>query len=106
MSEPGPTPILTGLQPPGRESVWTAPAVNWVCLMILLALTVLAAHAPLGSFKTATSLAIAGIKVALIAVVFMRLDRSSNLVRLTAGAGVIWASFLFLLAGADYLTRP
>ena len=90
---------------PPRESVFTAPLIVWAILMVLLCSSVSAAFAPLGPFKTATSLAIAGVKVVLIGLVFMRLNRASSLVRLAAGAGLIWASFLFLLAGADYISR-
>ena len=85
--------------------VWITPLVVWAALVTLLFLSLGAAYAPLGPFKTATSLAIAGIKVILIGLVFMKLDRSSNLVRIAAAAGLVWASFLFLLAGADYLAR-
>ena len=89
----------------GGESVFTAPVIVWLALMTLLFLSVGAAFAPLGPFKTSASLGVAGIKVVLIALVFMRLNRSSNLVRLAAGAGLMWAAFLFLLAGADYISR-
>ena len=99
------TPVLSGAQAAGEESLWAAPLLVWGALMILLGLTVLAAMAPLGPFKTSTSLAIAGVKVILIAVVFMKLNRATNLVRLAAVAGLIWASFLFILAGLDYLAR-
>lgn len=88
-----------------REGEWAAPLAVWAALVVLLALSVGAAYAPLGPFKTSTSLAIAGIKAVLIGLVFMRLGKSSNLVRLAALAGLVWASFLFLLAGADYLAR-
>ena len=89
----------------GRNGVWAAPLAVWAVLVGLLLLSVGAAFAPLGPFKTATSLAIAGVKAILIGLVFMRLDRASNLVRIAALAGLIWASFLFLLAGLDYLAR-
>ena len=105
MSEPDATPLLSGGQAPGRESVLVGPVVTWAVLMVLLFSSVGAAFAPLGSFKTSTSLGIAGIKVILIALVFMRLNKASNLVRLAAGAGIVWASFLFLMAGADYISR-
>ena len=85
--------------------VWITPLVVWAALVALLFLSLAAAYAPLGPFKTATSLAIAGVKVILIGLVFMKLDESSNLVRIAAMAGLVWASFLFLLAGADYLAR-
>lgn len=91
--------------PAETREVWVAPLVVWAALVVLLFLSLGAAYAPLGQFKTATSLAVAGVKVVLIALVFMKLDRSSNLVRIAAAAGVVWASFLFLLAGADYLAR-
>ncbi len=99
------TPVLSGARVAGEESLWAAPLTVWAALMVLLALTVLAAAAPLGPFKTATSLAIAGVKVVLIAVVFMKLNRATNLVRLASLAGLIWASFLFILAGVDYVAR-
>lgn len=94
-----------GGEPGKPESVFAAPVIVWAILLVLLFLSVGAAFAPLGSFKTSTSLAIAAIKVVLIALVFMRLNRSSNLVRLAAGAGLLWASFLFLMAGSDYISR-
>ena len=97
--------MTASLSPAERREVWIAPLVVWAALVTLLFLSLGAAYAPLGPFKTATSLAIAGVKVILIALVFMKLDRASNLVRLAAVAGVVWASFLFLLAGADYLAR-
>lgn len=88
-----------------RREVWITPLAIWAALVVLLFLSLGAAYAPLGPFKTATSLGIAGVKVILIGLVFMKLDRSTNLVRLAALAGLVWASFLFLLAGADYLAR-
>ena len=88
-----------------RREVWIAPLAVWAALTALLFLSLGAAYAPLGPAKTATSLAIAGVKVVLIAAVFMRLGRSSGLVKLAAVAGVVFASFLFLLAGADVLAR-
>lgn len=88
-----------------RREVWITPLAVWGALTALLFLSLAAAYSPLGPAKTATSLAIAGVKVALIAGVFMKLGRSSSLVRLTAVAGAVFASFLFLLAGADILAR-
>lgn len=85
--------------------VWRAPLLVWGALVALLALSVLAAFAPLGDAKTTVSLAIAGVKAVLIGLVFMRLDKASNLVRLAALAGLVFAAFLFLLTAGDYLTR-
>ena len=93
------------LTPDARREVWITPLAVWAVLTALLFLSLGAAYAQLGPAKTATSLAIAGVKVVLIAGVFMRLGRASSLVRLAAAAGVVFASFLFLLAGADVLAR-
>ena len=41
----------------------------------------------------------------LIAIFFMQLRTASWLVRLAAMARVIWASFLYVIAFADYLTH-
>lgn len=87
------------------ESVWRAPLILWAVLVGLLALSVAVTEAPLGSAKTPISLAIAGVKAVLIALVFMRLNRASILVRLAAGAGVLFTAFLFLLTAGDYLAR-
>jgi cytochrome c oxidase subunit 4 len=50
-------------------------------------------------------LAIAAFKVILIAAFFMRLDRASALVRITAAVGFLWLSFLFIFAFADFMMR-
>lgn len=105
MSDPDATPLLSGGQAPGRESVLVGPVVTWAVLIGLLLLNVLTAHLPLGRARPGANFAVAAVQVTLLGVLFMRLDRSSNLVRLAAVAGVIWVSFLFVLAGADYLTR-
>ena len=91
---------------PPKPSVWRVPIMVWVALLALLTLTVIAAYLPLGPVKLAVSLAIAGAKALLIAIFFMRLNKSSSLVRLTACAGFLWLIFMFMLAGTDYFTRP
>ncbi len=88
-----------------RRRVWAEPAAVWAGLVALLFLNLGAAYAPLGAFKTPTHFAIAGATVLVLGLVFMKLGSASNLVRTAALAGVFWASFLFLLAGADYLAR-
>lgn len=46
-------------------------------------------------------------KAALVAVVFMQFGKASGIVRFAAVAGMLWASFLYLLTFADILTcRP
>ena len=92
---------------PGRGSprVWSGTLVVWAALLAGLGVNVALVAAPLGPAKTAAHLAVAGAMVLALALTFMKLDRASGLVRLTAAAGVLWACFLFLLAGADVLAR-
>lgn len=106
MSPAPPSPELDG-RPHGRETTVAAPLAAWAALLALLAASILAAHLSLAAgLKTAIELGSAAVSVGLITAVFMRLDRASNLVRLAALAGGVWASFLFIMVAADYLTRP
>ena len=88
------------------STVISGPALVWVGLLALLSVNVIIAHLPLGRAKTPINLAVAIGQACLMFVVFMRLNRSSALVRLTAAAGLVWLAFLFLIGSADYLTRP
>lgn len=85
--------------------IWRAPLISWALLLVLLGLTLGAAYLPIGVFKLPVSLGIAGLKAALILIVFMRLGEASRLVKLAAGAGLLWLTFMFVLAGADFLSR-
>ncbi len=88
------------------QDVWLAPIATWITILTLLAVNAGLAFAPLGSAKLTVNFIVAGIQVVLVGLYFMRLNRASALVRLTAVAGGVWLSFLFVMAGADYLTRP
>jgi len=74
-------------------------------LLMLLALSALTVLIPPAPWKTAVGLAIAGVKIALIGVFFMRLNRSKGLVRVFAAAGLFWLAIMATLVSADYLTR-
>jgi len=89
-----------------QPSVWAIPILVWLALLALLALTVCAAYLPLHPFRIAISLGIAFMKAGLIALVFMRLNKSSTLVRIAACAGFLWLIFMFVLTATDYLSRP
>ena len=95
---------------PDREgqprSLWLAPVLTWVAIISLLAVNAGLAFAPFGRAKPVIAFAVAGVQVVLVGLYFMRLDRASSLVRLTALAGGFWLLFLFVMAGADYFTRP
>ena len=88
------------------STIVLGPALVWVGLLALLAVNIAIAHLPLGRARTPINLAVAIGQACLMFVVFMRLNRSSALVRLTAAAGLVWLAFLFLIGSADYLTRP
>ena len=74
-------------------------------LLALLAISALTVLLPPAPWKTAVGLAIAGVKIALIGVFFMRLNRSKGLVRVFAAAGLFWLAIMATLGSADYLTR-
>jgi cytochrome c oxidase subunit 4 len=87
------------------RDVWAAPLVIWGLLCLALTLTCFAAYLPLGSVNLAISLAIAAIKAGFIGWGFMRLSEGNALFRLAACTGPLWVFVMFLLIGADYVTR-
>lgn len=88
------------------STVVVGPAIVWVALMLLLVLNLVVANLPLGKAKAPLNLLIAVIQASLMFAVFMRLNRASTLVKLTAAAGLLWLSFLFIIGSTDYFTRP
>jgi len=82
-------------------AIWRKNGLVWLALLVLLGLTFGAAHLPLGGFNVVVGLVIAGIKVALVIVIFMGLGRSAALIRLAAAAGVFWLVILFTLTLTD-----
>jgi len=74
-------------------------------LLILLAVTVGAAHIPLGPWSPVAAMGIAAVKTALIGLVFMHLQQETSLVRVFSLAGLIWLTILLVLLASDYLTR-
>ena len=82
-------------------AIWRKNGLVWLALLVLLGLTFGAAHIPLGGLNVVIGLAIAGIKVALVVVIFMGLGRSPSLIRLVAAAGVFWLTILFVLTLTD-----
>jgi len=79
--------------------------LTWLALLALLAASASSAWLPLGWINTAIGLAVATVKAALVALVFMRLRRAHALLRLAALAGLTTLALLFGLSGADYATR-
>ncbi len=87
-----------------RQVIWT-PLLIWAALIALAAVTLGYAYWHAAPAKLATGLAIAAAKAALVAVIFMQLNKAAGIVRLAAVAGMAWASFLYLFTFADVLTR-
>jgi caa(3)-type oxidase subunit IV len=88
------------------NNVWFGPVLVWLALLVLLAGNIALAQLPASSPRAFANLVVAAVQVMLMFVVFMRLNRSSALVRLTAGAAFFWMVFLFTMSGADFFTRP
>lgn len=79
--------------------------LNYVALMVLLALTAVASKLPLGALQTPTSLVIAAAKMALVFLFFMQLWSAKGLIRLFAAAGFFWLAIISVLTFCDYFTR-
>lgn len=84
---------------------WRGPVLTWLALMALLVATVYLAFMPLGHWNVVVSVAIGGIKAALIVLFFMELWRAEGLLRLAAAAGVFWLVVMFTLTFSDFLSR-
>jgi cytochrome c oxidase subunit 4 len=91
-------------QPSGLPSLWIGPALAWVALMVLLAMSVGIAELPLGPLKLPLNLAVVAVQAVVMGLVFMRLNRASALVRLAAVGGFLWIALMFVLTFAAVLT--
>lgn len=80
-------------------------SITAVALLLLLGLSVLLFQFPLGRLLLLVGLGIAATKAALVAINFMHLRTSTPLMRLFAGAGLLWLTLLLGLTAADILTR-
>jgi caa(3)-type oxidase subunit IV len=83
-----------------------APLLVWAALLAGLAASAAYALWPAAPGKIVAGLGIGVIKVVLIGLFFMRLNKATPLIRLTAGAGARWLGLLFVFLFSDYLTRP
>jgi cytochrome c oxidase subunit IV len=82
-------------------------------LLVLTALTTLAAYVDLDSLlgtklvplNTLVALVIAVCKASLVVLFFMHVKYSSQLTKLAAAAGIFWLAILITLTMSDYMTR-
>ena len=80
-------------------------ALAWLALLALMLASLGSAYLKLGPWNMAAGLAIAVVKSALVAWLFMRLREAGALIRLVAVVGLgVW-SILLALSGVDYETR-
>lgn len=87
-----------------RGSTWQCLTVL-IVLLLLLAISVVAAHYPLGGWSSAAALGIAVMKAGLVAWYFMHLRDESSLIRVFSLAGVFCLAILLTLLTADYGDR-
>ena len=86
------------------DSVATYTIV-WVSLLIATAVTSAVAFIDLGPFSVVVALAIAVLKMLLVALFFMHVRHSTKLTRLVVMVGLMWLGILITLSMADFITR-
>jgi len=92
--------------PPHRSPISIGGlAIVYLCLMVLLASTVIAALFPLGAIGLVIALSIAAVKSILVILYFMHVRFSSRVTWLFVTAGFLWLSIMFSLTFSEYLGR-
>jgi len=86
------------------DSVKTYGAV-FVALLILTFATTMVSTIDLGAFNVVAALAIAAVKMMLVALFFMHLRHSTILMKVVIGGGLLWLGILLVLSLADFTTR-
>jgi cytochrome c oxidase subunit 4 len=86
------------------DSVTTYTLV-FVALLVLTGVTTAVAYVDLGSFSVVVALAIAVVKMMLVALFFMHLRHSTNLTRIVVLGGLLWLAILIGLSMADFVSR-
>jgi cytochrome c oxidase subunit 4 len=79
--------------------------IVFVVLIVLTLLTVGMSFLDLGAWHTSAGLAIAAVKVILVALFFMHLLHGTRLTWLAVAGGLFWVAILLTLTLADYMTR-
>ena len=80
--------------------------IIYLSLLVLLVLTAIGAKMPLsGRVHDIMAYGISIAKTALIVLIFMEVKYTRGIIRIFAGAGLVWLFLLFLLTFCDYVTR-
>ena len=77
----------------------------FLALLALTGVTTAVAYVDLGPFSVVVALAIAVVKMLLVALFFMHLRHSTTLTRLVVIGGLLWLMILIGLAMADFVSR-
>ena len=86
------------------DSVKTYAGV-WLVLLVLTGVTTAVAYVDLGAFSIVVALAIACVKMLLVALFFMHVRHSTRLTKLVTVGGLLWLGILLAFTLADVWTR-
>ena len=80
--------------------------VIYFSLLVMLVLTAIGAKLPLNAMiHNILAFGISVAKTVLIVLVFMEVQYNKGVIRVFAGAGLVWLFLLFLLTFTDYISR-
>ncbi len=85
--------------------LWKAPAIAWLVLIVLFAITLGSAYLPLGHGNIVINLVIAALMVGVLVIFLMDLQNATILIRIVAVSGIFWSVLMFALTFNDYLSR-
>jgi len=74
-------------------------------LLVCTVVTTSVAYVDLGPFSVVAALAIACLKMLLVALFFMHVRHSNKLTRLVVAGGLLWLGILLVLTMTDFATR-
>ena len=77
----------------------------WLILLVLTGVTTGVAYIDLGSFSVVVALAIAVVKMLLVALFFMHVRHSTKLTKLVVVGGLLWLFIMITFTLADVWTR-
>ena len=80
-------------------------ALVFVALLALTGITTAVAYVDLGPFSVVVALAIAVLKMLLVALFFMHLRHSTTLTRIVVIGGLLWLAILIGLTMSDFVSR-
>jgi cytochrome c oxidase subunit 4 len=86
------------------DSIKTYASV-WLTLLVLTVATTAVAYVDLGAFSVVVALAIAVVKMLLVALFFMHIRHSTRLTKLVVTSGLLWFAILLAFTLADVSTR-